>query len=109
MPAIFRLPILKRGLIKGVIHVEWPDPATLMADLRQTSALPAEGGRRHAEISAALADEMGRIGQADPQSDAADTDVIEPHLTQHPARDRHPAIVQQTTKRQAGIVEAAMH
>ena len=65
-----------------------------MADLRQASALSSEGGRRHAKISAALADEMRRIGQANPQSDAADTDVIEALLTQHPARDGHPAIVQ---------------
>jgi hypothetical protein len=65
-----------------------------MADLRQASALSPEGGRRHAKISAALANEMRRIGQANPQSYAADTDVIEPLLAQHPTRDRHPAIVQ---------------
>jgi hypothetical protein len=44
---------------------------------------------------------MGRIGQADTQSYSADPDVIEPRFTQHPARDRHPAVVQHAAKRQA--------
>ena len=53
---------------------------------QQELALPPERGRRGAEMFPALADEVGRIGQADAQPDAADADMIEPGLAQHPAR-----------------------
>jgi hypothetical protein len=62
------------------------------------SAAP-ERARRHAEKLAALTDEVGGIGQADPQSDPTDADAIEPRLAQHPLRRRHPAIVEQPAKR----------
>src|SRR5690242_13089873 len=68
------------------------------------SALSSERGRRHTEISAALPDEMRRIGQTDPEPDAADTDMVEPLLAQHPPRGRHPAIVQQPAEGKTGIV-----
>jgi len=93
-------------LIGPADYAGWPDQATIIADLRQGlcrngSALSPECGGCHAEISAALPNEMGRIGQTDAQSYSADTDVIEPRFTQHPARDRDPAVVQQAAKRQA--------
>src|SRR6185312_10558342 len=90
----------------------WPDPATVIGDLRQgvqqASALPPECARRQAEISAALTDEVGGIGQADPQPDPTDADAIEPRLAQHPACYGHPAIAKQAAERQARFVEAAV-
>ena len=71
-------------------------------------ALPPERARGHAEISSALTDEVRWIGQADAQPNPADADAIETGFAQHPARDRHPAIVEQPAERQAGIVETAM-
>ena len=72
------------------------------------SAPASQFARRHPEMLAALANEMRRVGQSDPESDAADAQAVKPRVGQHAVRGCHPALIQYPAKGHAGAVQAAV-
>ena len=57
---------------------------------------------------AALANEMGRVGQSYPEPDTADAQAVKARVGQHSVRRRHPALIQNSTKGHARTVEGAV-
>ena len=72
------------------------------------SAPASQFARRHPEMLAALANEMGRVGQSDPEPDAADAQAVKPRVGHHSVRGCHPALIQNPAKGQACAVHASV-
>lgn len=57
---------------------------------------------------AALANEMGRVGQSYPEPDTADAQAVKARVGQHSVRGDHPASIQYPAKSHSRIVQTAM-
>ena len=57
---------------------------------------------------AALANEMGGVGQSNPEPDAADAEAVKARVGQHSLRGCHPALIQNPAKGHARTVETAV-
>ena len=58
------------------------------------SALASQFTWGHAEMLAALANEVGRVGQSYPEPDTADAQAVKARVGQHSVRGCHPALIQ---------------
>src|ERR1700693_5430059 len=57
---------------------------------------------------AALANEMGRVGQSYPEPDTADAQTVKARVGQHSVRSCHSALIQYPAKGHARTVQAAV-